>query len=762
MIQRQRVQVQETDGPVQLRSPGVPGDTFTGAPQAPIDNNLTRIADALSGFNSALLQFGSVAAKQAKEQRVADETARVEGRLAQMSPQQVLDYRKSPDYLPVLDPHARGVEAGVYGQSHAQVIRSQIDTGIANGTIKLDDPNFNPTQMLQGYASGVVDDINARYANDPVSRKLAMENFRRTYDGYYQTYSQQAMKARSEQIMTANMGYARQFLDTALTGAVDGKLNNDSLSKTWSSVTTELGPKGSANIPSKAMKGIKLDLLENAAADPKKVAFVEPLLKSQQLDADGKTLLPALWDDASVAEKVMQIKQTAKKTLAKNWSNNANTAMEDAAFEALRRQDGSGAAVQPRRERNPVNGDWETVGTGAQENAAKRYFTWSQNDAMTQQRNPQIVLDREIAVAQHANIPIPHVKQMLDDSASRVLDGSFTNNFQNRQQLLGAYQTWQGLVRNNRSWTESKMELSENTKEFFSAMDVATGPMHLDADQALDFAAGIVRNPMGKEDPDRLKRKMVDIEKELSVLIYDGGFLRSVFDNDTPYNQTFVMHRVEQVAKMIGKNSQVPTDQAIKLAKEFVSKNTFQVNGSALAAVPNMSTDDARKYMTAKIDEMLPDIQKRFDYKGLKKGDVAIFDRGDGTYGLRDKRSSLEIRLPTRAADGTEWRGEVRITPQELQDMKRRDEVLTRERIKSENAINSKQSLIDAHDVLDRRQKVLDNGALGGAYGQVEQNKIWEERSKLPPRPEADPLPPRLTAKERRAQRRALREGGQD
>jgi hypothetical protein len=412
--------------------------------------------------------------------------------------------------------------------------------------------------------------------------------------------------------------------------------------------------------------------------------------------------------------------------------------MEDAAFEAFRRQDGSAAAVQPRRERNPISGDWQTIGEGAQANAAKRYFTWSQNDAMTSQRNPDVVLDREIAVAQHANIPIPHVKQMLDDSVNRVVDGSFSGDFKSRQQLLGAYQTWSGMVRNNRPWTESKMELSDTTKEFFNAMDVAKGPMNLDADQALDFAASIVRNPMAKEDPDRLQRKMADISASAAKLQADGNFLQRIFTSSTPYNAAFVTQRVEQVAKMIGKSSQVDTDQAINLAKEFVAKNTFQVNGSAIANVPNMSTDDARKYMNAKIDELYPQLKQRYDYKGMSKGDVAIYDKGDGTYGLRDKRTGLGIRLPTKTADGVEWRGEITITPQELLDMKRRNDLVTTEQMKRDNAIHSRQSIIDAHDALDRRQKVLDNGSLGGAYKQVEQNRILEERSKLPPRPMAE------------------------
>jgi len=760
-----RVQAPEIEGPVALRSPGVPGDTFTGAPQAPINTDLTRLADALSGFNSAISKWGTQAAADERKRRAAEEAAAVEGRLAQMSPQDVLNYRKSPEYLPVLDPHARGVEASVYGQSHAQVIQQQIDAQIRANEIKLDDPNFNAVGLLQGHARGAVDDINQRYANDPLAHKLAMEGFRKTYDGFYRTYAEQAMKARSDAIMATNMGAARRFFDAALTAGTAANKSPEEIAQTWSQVSAELGPRGSANVPYKAMKGIKLDLLENAAADPQKVVKVEGILRAEQFDADGKTKLPSLWDDQSdeVVERVRKIRQTAKNTLAKNWTDNYNTQLEDAAFEAYRRQDGSAAAIQPRRERNPVSGEFDTVGENAQTNAAKRYFTWSQADAASG-RDPNIVLDREIRVAQHANIPIPHVKQMLDDVTNRVVDGSLSSDFNGRQQVISAYQTWRGMVTHSRPWSETKMELAKSTKEFFNAMDVATGPMKLDADQAVDFAAGIARNPLAKNEPDLLQRKLNEINAQVAKLPSDASFMSRVFGNSTPYNAGFVTNQVSEVARMLAKSGQLDTDTAIKLAKDFVAKNTFQVNGSAVASVPSMSADAARKFMMAKIDELYPTIKERFDYKDLKKADIAIYDKGDGTYGLRDKRTSLDIRIPTRTPDGVEWRGDITIQPRELEDMKTNAERLSVEQMKSDNAINSMQALRDAHDALERRERGLEKSSLGGAFYAAQKRAIEEQRAKLPPRPEPpvgeDPNwimhPPK--AADVRAKRRALRE----
>lgn len=723
---RGRVQAPELAGPVPLRSPGVPGDTFTGAAQAPIDNNLSRIADALQGFNSALSSFGSGALKKQQEMFQARETARIEGDLAGMNPQQIIEYRHSPNYQPSLDPHARGVEASVYGRSHSESIKAGIDQQISAGTLRLDDPNFNATQLVGDPAKAAVAEIQKRYASDPLSMKLAMENLRKGVDGLYLQYGQAAMKARNEQIMTTNMGAARQFLDSSM---ANGQAKPEDVVRMWNAVTTELGPKGSANIPNAAMKGIKLDLLENAASDPKKVALVEPLLKTQV--AEG---VPSLWDDASVSNRVLTIRDRMKKTLATNWETNANTAMEDAAFEALRQQDGSIAAVQPRREKNPVSGEWATIGEGAQSNAAKRYFTWSQNDAAVSQRDPSIVLDREINVSQQSNIPIPHVKQTLDNSVNRALDGSFSGNYKAREEVLSAYRTWNGMVRNNRPWTETQMKLNEPTKEFFTAMDVATGYMGLPADAAMDLSADIVRNPLAKEDPKRLERKLIDIESQVSKLRADAPWY-DFWSSSTPYNDAAVLGKVEAVAKLLGRSSQINTDQAIKAAKEFVEKTTFQVNGSAVS-VPNMSEADGRKYLNAQIDKLLPDIKKRYDTKDLSRDDIAVYEKGDGTYGLRNKKNSLPIRLPTTSADGTQWSGEITITPQMLTDMKQLDQVQTRERLKAETHANSRQSLIDAHDALDTRERGLDNGGLGGVFYQTQKRKIAEERAKLPKRPE--------------------------
>ncbi|HEY0329285.1 MAG TPA: hypothetical protein VGC77_09310 [Rhodopseudomonas sp.] len=731
-----RVQVPELAGPVPLQGGNVPGDTFTGAPRPEIDNNLTHIADALSGLNSSLTAWGSQAAAQQKAQASAMETARVEGRLAGMTQQDVLNYRRSPDYQPINDPHARGVEAGAYGQAFGGTAKSDLDAQIAAGKLDLSDPKNDPTGLLRQRAAAAAQEITKRYSSDPVAYKLAMQGLKSSMAPLYTQYGAQAMKAQSDALMASNTNTARKFMEQA----GEGDVTPEQVGKAWSSITTELGPKGSANIPNATMKAERLDILERWAADPDKAKLVPDLLKQQNPGADGKTLLPSLQDDLSgnVVEKVTNIRLTAQKTFAKNWSRDQNTAKEDQAFEALRRQDGSIAAVQPERKQNEVTKEWETIGADAQTNAAKRYFTWSQQDAATG-RNPQIVLDREIAVAQHSNIPIPHLKQALDDSVNRAIGGDFSTNFQNRQAVLGAYTTWQGMANNNRAWAEEKMGLTPATKEFYSVMDVATGSMHLDADQAMDLAANVVKNPMAKNDPEGLNKKLASISSTVASLPPDGSW----FSSDA-YNAGFARQKVDQIAKLLGKSGQITAEKAVELATDFVKKNTFQVNGSALSTVPNMATSDAQKFLDAKIDQLLPAIQSRHDYKGATKSDIGVYDAGDGTYGLRDKRTGLEIRLPKREPDGTEWRGKVTITPQELMGMRDKATADQRNSLQDQNSKNAVKAVIDAHNHLDTQQMVLDKGALGGAYREAQQKRINDARAKLPAKPEvpAEPSAP--------------------
>ncbi|NPU64596.1 hypothetical protein HL667_06265 [Bradyrhizobium sp. 83012] len=745
---RARVQAPELAGPVPLQPAPLPGDTFTGAPQPVADHNLANIADALSGFNSALQQFGTVAqAQQKKNAELADDMA-ARGLIAGNTHQ---DYMKmwSEGRIPNYSvPNANllvGKVAGRYASDDIinnitqQVQSGQIDLNAKNpdGSFKYDLPTL-VTQQAQQQLGPIAGSPNFQHRGFVAGMEERLLGYREQL-----LKQQEAIREKAFQDQLA--GTAKTAFADALTKSPTPEAAVNNIRANFEA----LGPNLPVGQKRPLLTESLLSTLQQYASDPRYVDQIDAIRKARFTDKATGQEMPALVEtgrtSAARAQQLIDLDQTITRTKDVREETLYNQQIRQATLDSMVKQDGNVAEVsQPKMVKLP-SGKEVTVGQNAKAEAATQYFQWSQDEGRKNQRRWSDVTDREIKTAQLAGTDVPHLTQSITNNIQGSLSADLSTDQQAQDRVMRTYEQYRYIRSRNAGWAGQHLKLPTAADKFVTAMDVLTVGGFADDRTAMAVAQGIATQK-GIHDPAGLQQKEQQIDSSVRGLAADGSWLSSITGNSTPGNVGMLQNQVAKYAKLIGQSQQISADDAVKAAKEYVKQTTLQVNGSAMVRMPQLSDDQMRKQLDKTLSTMLPDIQKRLPYKDISKGDIGLQQQPDNSIRLIDKRTWMPIMLPTADGKGGLTKGQVVIYPNQLIQMQSADDAAAMQKAQEDQRRNATDALRKAHEELDNKEQgLLRLGAKPGTgYGDFVQRRLDEinkERAKMGPRPPAPEAP---------------------
>jgi hypothetical protein len=685
-----RVQAPDTAGPEALRPAPIIGDGFVQAARAPINTDLERMADALGSFNQSLTQFGSVAAAAYRKHQQETDMAAAQGLIAGKTNDEFMkDWRGGaiPNYAVPAPNLLVGKIAGHYqGDEIARNLSEQVNTG----KIDLSKPDVDlPTMYTQQLAPILKQYQAAADAGDYQARGF-ISGLQEKALSYRQTLENQQTNVRQQLFVNQQAGAAQTAFQTAVTNSA----TPDQAVQSVRQLYQDIGPSLTVKAKNPMLDEQLVQLSKRLSSDPRYSDKIEALLATPRQDPQSGQDVPAIASTGASnpqrANDLLEISRNIQKARAGAWKDGRDQTMENAAFEAFRRQDGGAAFVQPRREQNPwlkdqPDGGWQTVGDEAQKNAAMRYFSWSQSDAAQNQRPQNIWLDREVRVAQAANVSVPHIKEALNTAVPANMNGNFVTDASQRQKVLDAYHIYSDLASNNLPWTEEKLGLNKPTAQFFKTMHVLT-TSGMDTDSAMNLAANVIRNP-DKTDTKGIEQYVQQNENAVArASVGNGGFWGTIFGG-SPANSSEMVGRVKDVAGVLMKTGGYKAEDAVKMAQDYVAKTTTTVNGTAIPGVTFMKPADAKSLFNDKLDDLMPTVQKA--HPELSKGDVSVRNMGDGRFMLIDKDHGMPISAANVGKDGHLVGGPIIFTQQELLSMQAAKQAAEQEKLDVEKQQNA-------------------------------------------------------------------------
>lgn len=677
MAQQQgRVQVDDLAPPEPLKVSQYNGDTYAPPEQPVEDHNLANIADALGTFSSSLFRYGRIAQRQQQRDQMAQENQAAQGTIGGMSHDDYMQAWKDGK-LPAYQLPAPNLLVGkVAGRYSADDLINGLQQKVNSGEIDLNATNKDGsyTNDLPSLLTQQMQPLIQQYGqnSDYQSRGFMAGLYEKTLA------AREALLKYQDGVRTKHMtdqlgGTAYNSFTDAITNAKTPEDAQQSVRQLYS----DMGP----NLPVKQKNPFLDTQLRNAlqkmAQDPKTVDNAEAVLNADRIDPKtGQNIGPLANtgnSDPNIASQLVDIRKSIGTTKDAKQQSDANTAMQQQALQAMQRQDGSLAQIQPYPMTLPKTGKQVIVGESAKKDAALQYFNWSQQEAQASNRRLDDVLDREVKVAQASNIGIPHIEDQLKGAASSALNANLSSNPQAQDQVMKAYETYRYLQSGYQGWADSHLNLDKDTKKFFDTLDVVTKGGQTDSATAMEMAQGVASNRSEQNSPEDFKQKMQAVQNSVDNSINSSSWMdwmksKVGLSDGVPTNVGLVRDQVSKYAKLLATSDNIDADKAIQLAQQYVAKTMFTVNGAALHNIPQLPVDDQKRLIDNKLNELLPQLQQRPLYKGLSKSDIMLTQMQDNSIRLTDKRTMQPIMLNEKHPDGTISTGRQMIYPQQLID----------------------------------------------------------------------------------------------
>lgn len=641
MARQGRVQVEELAGPVPLQSPGVPGDTFTGAAQAPINTDLTRMADALSSFNHSLTSFGTIAQKAQLKQLDELEGARANRMIAGWTPDQAIEAVQNGTLANFQHPHWKAAVEKNSGQAYGERIMGNVQNLIKTGQIDLSSEQDNISDIVTKATNDELQNIPPWFQSSKSGMAGLMQRIEAGRDQLIRAQTEQRAAAftRKQEGVVYDQ-FSKMFDVTA------GEPADVTQSKIRG-VYADLG--NSKFLRNDQVDKVLIDVLRNRAADPNSVEAVVHSLAIDRVGKDGEKV-PALGANPRYAQDIAQIRDVARQTLTKKFDDTAELTAKKNVRDAIDRQDGSLWTMNSQSYENPyAKGDKSrTVDISkVKDAAATDYLTWSKQLASSRRESPENQYQREWNTMTANNMPNPAWTEMLSNPAKAFANPQALTNPAQRQQAIASGELFMRMSEANYPYVKNTLKLDKNSLDFNQVYQVAR-QLGKNEDQALDMAAAAIRTPDNENDMAVRSQRAKDVEAKVKSMDFGSGWQSYIpFNNSNAKNSGAVQKRILDVATVLTRVPGMSLDDAVKGAAEMVQKRSIYVNGHVVADSGYMPP----KQFTGNIEKALADYHKQYGkMEGVgSASDLSIEPMGGGVFRIID--ASQEGGKPLYAQD---------------------------------------------------------------------------------------------------------------
>ena len=711
---RGRVQAPEIDGPVALQPPGLPGDTFTGAAQAPINTDLTRLADALSSFNTSLSGFGTAAMAAQKKQQAEIDGARANKMIMGMTRDDAIERVQNGTMPNFADPFARAMVEKNAGQAYGERLVQGIQQQIKTGQLDL---------SAEGPGTNVEDIITKAATDDMQSMPPSFQQSKAGMAGY-----QQRVESARDALMKAQL----EQRSAAFTRKQEG-VAYDQFNKMF-----ENGAGDAPEITQQKVRGVYLDLgnskflkndrldqqlinvLRNRASDPNSVEAVVHALGTDRVGRDGEKV-PALGANPRYASDVQQIRDAARATLTKKYDDTMQSQAVANVRSAIERQDGSMWTMNNATYKNPydrANGDRTISLEKTKQTAVNDFLSWSKQLAASRQETPELQYDREWSVLTANNIANPAWKEMLTGPPKAFANPQALTNPATRTAAMAAGEKFMQMDTANHPYVKNTLGLDNNTMDFYQVYSAARQQLGKNTDEALDMAASAIRTPDNENDLAVRAQRAKDVEAKVKSMDFGSGISSYIpFVNSDAKNSGAIQKRVLDVATLYTRIPGMSLDDAVKAAVDTVQKRSVYVNGHVVADTGWLPPPQFK----GNIETALEHFHKQYgDANHVSKPtDLSIEPMGGGVFRIID--ASQEGGKPLYARDANGRTVPATISMPMLLGLQKQKDMTKAVEIQQAQQATLKADLSSKYAHFDREEYVLTNGASG--IGKVDREK---------------------------------------
>lgn len=644
-------------------------DTFEGAAQPVVDNDLTALAGALDKFHA-------VTTDMARHQSVQRDKALHDQHLAQwesfkstMGTGEIVDAIRSGKVGYQADPYIAAVVNQDVATMEAKTLASSLDEQIKGGKVSgFGTENFDADGYVRGQAAAYMQ----KWGHVPG----VMAKFGQHLDTIRESVVHQHQAVLGQNQTAAMETAARNYLNSAFEGAiVNDHLSGQALSDRIRSLYGDIGlrtKKGSLDLKNGRIDDLLMDVLQHHAKDPEYALQVMDVLTAPRKDAGGQDLGP-LAAVASRTDAAEAIRKTAQAALSKEESIRTKQAVLETNVQRMLANDGSYPAFLS---------DFEEQSQFDPEKKIKMSKAEQEREAVNEafkrireKNGGQQNLDEELKLILNNEIVDNPYLSMLKSASVTMMTSA--GNPQQMQQIVEAGQLYNKIADVNSSY------LHEHLKERAAPFEAYT-VLTRDGQYAPQEAAAMVAQGFGSEQvkhsPDVLKRhqdKLDTVTRSFDLHPYIPWY-------GTVSNTSEVRERTMRLARELIKVEAIDPDTAIQHASARIVQSATMLNGRAVFAPGFGAAEaDAAKF---KLNEIFENNKDRLGNLGVSSGShLSVIPERGGIYRLAkwdegfvtvaDPKDGI-LKVPTfTSKDIQQWKSEMeakKAADAKAQDIKER------------------------------------------------------------------------------------------
>jgi hypothetical protein len=620
---RPRLQVRDLRNPEALQPTPIQSDTFTGAPRVSgAGDGYMQLAEALGSFSAAL---GGLA-RQEKAKGKKDVTLEnAFGKLTQSQRAQVARTGRLPDGTviagnenagPAVMKAAGMADASTFERSLQQELMQEYD-------------------WSQGDIDAYLTDRQNRYmAENGVVDPFAVKGFIERFDQTRAWAREQENKYRTGQADKYKGDVTYELLQDGLYKIMQENLQPEEAHRRFRAMYKDLGKDGTLGIDYAQLDKYAVDIAGNIAETNPELAL--ELVTGQRLGAG-----PASAPISSKLEFKPQVKvivEAARKAIVKkeadqeerNLYYNNYTRIKDgdySAFKDVNIKDGSQ--------------DGRTITAKEQaERYAEQWVQFTDSAVKDGKATPQAAAAQQVYFLRAMNIDHPYLKNEVDGIERRVDPGVVTdpNSMQDIETRIEKYRQFRSVSKN---YTQS--QLSQNTKDFLDAIDIAQKYERYDMPRAILFANRVTNPTEGQVQS--LARYRDDITSKVKSTFSTGFFgFGNQLNNDGVMMGTYVARTESYATKLVAAG--MDPEKAIDVAARRLKDSLYTYNGRAMPGLEQQPmADNWQEGLSSLIKEnIIPSMSKDFEgqdvFPVVLDGGRMVFENEDGQI-IKDKSGKV-------------------------------------------------------------------------------------------------------------------------
>lgn len=574
-----RAEVRDLAGPEPLQVSRDTGDTYAAPERPVINNDMGRLAEALSSFSGALADFSRRQQTDQKKQQedVAKEQA-ARYMAGHSNTQVAQDYRagKVPGAsIPVVN----GAYQAAIGMDVGQQFRSDLERDFGpEGGISLLNPDGTPVnidQFVADRARGYLDRVPAGTPHGAESFNKSVEATRTWLQGKQQ--EQMAKRAAEQRNTIVTTGFTNVLRGSDLTGE-----SPEALAEKVRAAKQELQgvSKATWDEMDDALVGVMKTQVQAQNVSPSMARNVLALVDAPRKDVVTGQALPPLSQTPRFANDVALLRNQAKTVLAKDWEKQETDTRVRSAYEAINRGDGSFDLVADEERVNPFTGQPHKFDAATIKDRATVLAAQATRDHVQKQfaGQPAGTVNGQVALAQMEQfVPSGILNKEWQGALTSAVQSaanlpSLTDpaQMQRLQQAANLY-----TVLRNRSPAYVDKLLGPKERDFYATYNDLR-KMGRSSQEALEGAARAIDPSTADGDQVRAEYDKITSATRSLGSTYDAN---GWFSGSRQVNLGLARTEIERRARLLVRTQGISAEAAIEAVKADIKDTVPAING---------------------------------------------------------------------------------------------------------------------------------------------------------------------------------------